>query len=385
MDEQEKDTEMKIINPEDLPKRRVPVDSNSKENGVESVPIDERFNFKLEYCTLGRFSAPKEVNWRDYSFEHVTTLTTSNQDEILNTLLTILNKMHNHPTFDINECTPDELIETLVNLKFKYRGGLHEHRWLCECQYGIDEDNQQVNTSEIDLSKVNFDSIEEADKNLRKIFKSYFEESNDNFEQYLTHKYPNKKEDELKKINIEQALNDIFVKEPFKIIHNNHTYTFRFPRMKDLVMGEKEARAKYKREISKVQNKKIDPNKDIRSQKEAKKGALEVIKRKIGKDALIYSRAFCMTTKNDQPISNEEKYNDWKEFPPSVANEVTNFINAPFGLNAEYDLFCPHCEKTFRRSLRQEPTLVWELLPLDDTSGKSESGQSKRPFVHLYV
>jgi hypothetical protein len=367
-----------ITNPEDLPKRRPVMDTS------EEIRPEVKEGHRIDYCTEGRFTTPKALHFKGYSVDDIATLTTSSQDELLENLLGILNRLNveGKEIFNSGEFTPEEFIETLINLKVKYIGSTHKHSWLCECQYNLPEEEQELSQTEIDLKKVEFIDIKVADEDLKSIYKKFFEED-DNFINFLKQKYPDKKEEELKKINIEEELSQIYMKEPVKINVDNNEYSFRFPRMKDLIQGTKKAQNKYKDKIKKAQKKKINPDKNIKEQKEAKKGALDVIRKKIAKDALIYSRALSMVAKNGQPLSDDEKFNEWKEFNSTIANELSMYFNPPFGLQAEYDMWCSHCDHIKRRSLRNEPTLIWELLPIDDSSDRGDMGKSARPFVHI--
>lgn len=372
--------EMEVLNEKDIPRRK----PNKKlEGDIEIVP-EERTGHKIDFCTGGRFSAPKELYFKGYSVEDITTLTTSSQEEILETTLAILNKLHGDPQYNSADFLPDEFLETLLNLKVRYNTSKHTHTWLCDCQYSLTEDEQEFSSSEIDLKKIEFIDIKEADNDLKEVYKNYFKNEED-FKSYLKQRYPEKSEDELKEITTEDELENIYIKEPVKIDFKGNSYSFRFPRMKDMILGTKKAQSKYKPEIKKIQKKKIDANKNIREQKDAKKGAIELIKRKIAKDALIYSKALSMIAKNNEPLKEEEKFEEWKEFDPKLANELDSYFNPPFGLQGEFDLWCPHCESTKRRLLRNEPTLIWELLPLDDSSSRGKSGESKRPFIHISI
>jgi hypothetical protein len=367
-----------ITNPEDLPRR------SSKNEVKENFRPEIKKGLKVDFCTEGRFSTPKELHFNGYSVEDITTLTTSTQDDLLENLLGIVEKLcvEGKEAFNAGDLTPEEFIEILINLKIRNSTSKHNHSWLCECQYSLPEDEQEFSYSEIDLKKVEFADISIADKELKEVYKKFFEEEN-NFKNYLKLKYPDKEESELKDITVESELNHIFIKEPVTINVEGNSYSFRFPRMKDLIQGTKKAQYKHKDEIKKIQKRKINPDKNIREQKEDKRKALDLIKKKIAKDSLIFSKALSMVAKNGHPITDTEKYEEWRGFSSVFANELGAYFNAPFGLTSEYDLWCNQCDKTIRRSLRHDPTLIWQLLPVSDSGSNGDDGKHTKPFIHI--
>ena len=88
---------------------------------------------EIEYDTLGKLGNPKSLHFRNYSMEEALEMATSNNEDLLFTIVKCLNNMV-YEDFDCANFHEKELELTLLNLYFKFWG-----REIKSIPYKVDE------------------------------------------------------------------------------------------------------------------------------------------------------------------------------------------------------------------------------------------------------
>ena len=108
-------------------RQRIKVAEPLEENNIETSE-DRKQEFisgtvDVEYESLGRFSTPAKLSFKDYSTMDINAIVMSTPDKLVKTLVPILNGMicgEHAGKFDVSNMTVEEFIETLVAVKGKF-------------------------------------------------------------------------------------------------------------------------------------------------------------------------------------------------------------------------------------------------------------------------
>jgi hypothetical protein len=143
---------LEIISPEEVnnlkKEHKVVRKVNPVQQDVDTIPnVQEKDGYLLpiEYSSMGKFSIPPIVRWKGYDIDAVTDLTLTSEDEFMNDLVGVLNKMK-QDDFRIEESLLEEFIETLIYLKIAYDSTGHNHPWQCDnkdCEGGINVNDRE--------------------------------------------------------------------------------------------------------------------------------------------------------------------------------------------------------------------------------------------------
>lgn len=377
----------KIKNPQVRRVSRVQLDET--ENEVSNTPIETKHQFSNDYANLagtvkidfesgGRFGNPETLILRDYSAKQINDLITTKEEDLFETLLSILNECVIEPKgFDIGELTTEELFEVMLGMKLAFDSPILKHRWLHnsdDCQGKLQEDDKKISETDIDLTSIKMTSIEESDEKIKEFYKSRFDElSDEQFKEYLLTKYgvdkTSTKEEELKNIKIQ---------EPFLIRGYDEDYEFGLIRSKDLLLANKMASKEinYKLRVVKNQVVKKGINPDIA--KEDKEEALNKLNVEKARKILTYAQALSLRAvrKNGETIklnSPSEKIEKYINMPrPVVFNYVKAVESIVYGVNHEEELVCNLCGGTERGFLQRILSPI-ALLPIPDNTRDSSS------------
>jgi hypothetical protein len=165
-----------------------------------------------------------------------------------------MNSMQDTPSFDCKNFFPEEFLETLILHKIYYQGSIHKHIWMCDCQKGLEDEDQQACTTEIDLKELKFSTIEDAEEKLRKNRLEIFKQlPNEQFLNYLKDKYGNIPDN----ISPEIEAQNIKIKEPFKLSFNGNVYSVRYSRIGDIIEAQKITQRIYSNELKRVKQEKM--------------------------------------------------------------------------------------------------------------------------------
>ena len=163
-------------------RQRIKVAEPLEENNIETSE-DRKQEFisgtvDVEYESLGRFSTPAKLSFKDYSTMDINAIVMSTPDKLVKTLVPILNGMicgEHAGKFDASNMTVEEFIETLVAVKGKFNSRYHKHPYMCECQYDKPQDEQKFQDIMVDLGSLKYKSIEQVDEEIRATYKKDIE------------------------------------------------------------------------------------------------------------------------------------------------------------------------------------------------------------------
>ena len=375
--------ETSLISPEEIEKRRterkprtqVLKDHSTEEEVIVETPTEgEKFIntaglVKINFETLGRFDIPRTLHFDDYSGKHVVDITMSNEENFVETLLTIMQELvQEKDQVNIGDMLPQEFIEAMIGMKIKFNTPTHEHKWLCDCQMG--EDNKQPQTANIDLQKLNYLCILESDETLKEFYKPYFESCTDEqFLDYLEKKYG----DEEEVINVQDydrnvELSKVKVEEPISQTVGEDIFKFRFTRMKDIITAQKIIDDKYAVAIKKIEMQKPHGVKKVELEVSKEKEMQKVQTDKM-KDLIHIVKALTLVNYNGEDVTDNnqkiELYSKVKRKEIMEFNDLLQHIN--FGIQDERDFECEFCGKLDRRLLQREFD-PYEFIPLDSGS-----------------
>ena len=358
-----------ILRPEEVLQRR----RESAVKKIQEVAIQEEQAIqntaglvKIEYESQGRFSTPSILYFDDFTPKHINDIELSNQDNLLETLLSILNdiKKHNND-FDVKDMTAEDLLETLIAIKQQFEGNTHIHYWMCDCQMDKSEKDRIINEYILELSDLQFRSMTDVDVEMKEYMAEVFKTLTDEqFKEYLYKKYKNNPLEDVDGHTREMEISSIVVKEPFNIISGEDVYTIRYPRLEDVIKAKKYAEKIYNPKLKNVQNRKEHgvPLHELKSKKEDE---INRLKEEQGKELVLYAKSMMLQTKNGQVLSDAEKYEEFKNNVKrkTMRNIENLFEIIQFGLSTETELTCPICGESETRLLRDvfDPR---QLLPL---------------------
>lgn len=349
-----------FITPTDVERRRRPVDNQEKIEPRKEEKYYNRGNqVKIIYESEGRFSIPSELYFTDYDIEDVNNISLSRQEDLIETLVHVLNKNKNQDSdCNIGDMLIEEMFETLIGIKMQFSSKDHPHKWMCECQDNIDDENRVINETIIDLSTLKYITIEEGDQLLRKYYRERIEGLSPEAQKEFLKSYGDKE-------TVDSVLSKIKISEPFRYIIQGKEYQFNFIRVGDVYKAQKIVREKYMPKIKAIQNRKDIPGTPLAESKSKKQDEIEKIQEEIAKNIVLYARAMALYKYEGKVLSDQEKVNIYKKIPREDMFDLLDFLeNVKFGIQDEREFTCPICGKVDKRLLQRELNPI-ELLPLD--------------------
>lgn len=341
---------------------------------------------QVNFETLGRFDIPAKMYFKDYSTEHVTDLTLCNEDNLFETIIAILEETKNEDCpVSIGEALIEEFMEIMIGTKQFFSDANHEHRWLCDCQRGKEDNELQINTTIIDLNTLQYKSIEEADQILRDMSREQFISFTDEeFADYLTRKYEDEYSGNVTDYDREKEVNAIRIKEPISQNIDGHIYKFRFTRIKDLLRAKQLAEKQFSGKIKMIQNKKVH-GVGMEALKEQKEKELEKIQKEKAKEVLIATRALSLISYDGRDLEkDEEKIALYRKIPRESLFEFIEFMEKlQFGIQDEREFTCPLCEKVSKRSLQRKLDPL-EFIPVE-SAATNKSAVVKRTNIFVGI
>jgi len=330
-----------------------------------AVPQNNAGKLKIDYETMGRFDIPKVLYFEDYSVEHVNNLSLCNEENILETLVAILNDIKNQDSnCRIEDMLIEEFLETMIGIKMTYNTSTHIHKWICTCQYNVPEKERIINDLPVDLKTLSYIFIEQADESLRDFYKKVFDDmTKEEFREIVARRHKNAEGYE--NITIEEELKTIRIKEPFYQDIDGNIYGFNFTRIRDLLNAQNYISNKYAGRIKQIKNKQVHGKSpvELRDIREKEMDKLNLEK---AKDTLTCAKALTITEYNGKNVEGaEEKIELYKKLKRGHLLEYNNFLDQmKFGIETEKEFECPECGQLDKRSLQQglDP---FEFLPFD--------------------
>ena len=316
---------------------------------------------------------------KDYNARHVNDLVTSKEEDLLETLISILNECVIEPKgFDIGNLTNEEFYEVLIGMKIAFDSVTLKHKWIHEddsCQGKKEDDEKEISESILDLREIKSISIEESDESIREFYKDKFSQlSEKDFKEYLLVKYGHEKD-----ISLEEELKSIRIQEPFLIKGYETDYEFKLVRMKDLLLAYKIASRETNHKIRVIQNKTIKKGDNSEILKLEKEDEIKKLNREKARKVLEYSQAFSLSfvRRNGKRVelkTNEERLKEYSTMPRNVLLNYMNAINViRYGINDEIHLTCDLCNGTERGYL-QRLISPFSLLPISEDKRDTTTG-----------
>jgi len=395
-----------LIRPEEIekPKRRVekeieipivkteiqtPVKTNTEYKKDSDKYINKGQTVKITLESAGRFGSPKELWFKDYTTKHINDLVTVNENDLLETIISILQECLVEPKdFKIENCTNEDLFEIMMAMKMSFDSTVLKYRWYHKCQDSKPtEKDKQVSEYLIDLTQAEYKPIEVLDEELKVFYKDMFSKlSLEQKQNYLENKYGINTD-----MTIEKALDDIKVQDPFYIPSiNDEIMIFEYMKIKHMIQASKFANDEFNGKIRYIQSKKYKAS-SIEESKAIKEGEIEKIKKEKARAIIGYAQALCLVGVKDKTTGVETKIegssNKIETYSNLPKNVMFGFINAlekiKFGVTYDVEIECDLCEEDNKeRRLLQRDISFIELLPFTDNSTDSTTRKPQKS-THL--
>jgi len=380
-----------FINPEELkPTRPTRVVVKKEEKPVNGKKfINKGLQVQINFETMGRLSIPATIYFKDFSIEDVGNFSMCKPEDLLENVVVSLNRLKDENTHvELEEMTQQEFIEALVGIKSQFNSIIHEHFYLCECQYGLEDSERKPSSVMINLNELKYRSILDVDNELKKEYTELFNFMTDEeFKVYLRQKYKEEAfPDFINSWTREKELSSLQFKEPFYYYNPDltaDTYGFRMIRVKDLLEAQRVIDPKYQLQIRKAQKEVPNANESLADAKIQKQISIEKIKEQEAKEIIYYAKALSLVSVNDVEVEDpQEKVNIYKALSKELLFDLEDFLDRiNIGIDHEYEAVCPHCKRTDRRSLQHE-TLFYEFIPVKSNSDKRKK-ESPRRFIYF--
>ena len=347
--------------PENFNEEKVLEQKNIAENGLCEITFESQ----------GRFDIPAILSFKPYTTLDINNMVLTRQEKIVDILLNILNNLNtDKESCDLSNMLMEEFLELMIAMKLRFMTPKHEHAWICDCQYKLSEDDQQINNTEIDLRTLQYTTITEADKILQDYYMPIIKGmTNVDFDQWKNSTFSNElSKEEIDALNVEEAVGLVKIEEPICInAPDGHSYRFRFNRIGDLIIARKMADNKFSGKFKAVQQMRYNQkNENMAAYKHRKEEAMTDLQEEKAKYAIHVADAMrLLAIDNEVVTSNQHKVDKFGKIDTQVTQELTFFLDSlSFGINDTRDLVCPLCGETKQRSLRRSLNPI-EFLPIN--------------------
>lgn len=383
-----------VIPPQDPPKNTggLPEKPEKPKDDDPDLDFEEIEQFvnrgdvtKVELETGGRFDAPPVLYFNDYTTRHVNDLAVTRPEDLIETIIAILSECVVED-FKCEDLLMEEFLEVMIGMKLQFNTKNHTHRFECDCQNELPKKDRKLSEYVIDISTLKYKSIEDSENDVRKWLKTNLDSmSEEQFLLYKQHKYRNE-DISIPNVTRGEIVAEFSIKDTATVVGaNGDVYSYRFPRIGDLVRGIKLAHQKINPLIRKEKAKTLHGVKK-EEMEGIKRDALDKLNREKNKLTLMYSRAISLKTFNDMEPSIEQKLKIYSDMPRKVMTSLAAYFNRiNFGLFDERDITCNLCGNTDGRLLQRETNGV-EFLPIEDnstTDSQRQQGELTTAFVFM--
>lgn len=340
--------------------------------------INKGQTVKVTFESGGRFGNPKEVWFKDYTTKHINDLVTVNENDLLETVVAILQECVVDPiSFKIENCTNEDLFEIMMAMKMSFDSTILKYRWYHKCQDSKPtEKDKQISEFLIDLTQAEYKPIELLDEELKVFYKDMFSKlPKEQLKNYIESKYGVGNE-----VSIDEAIKDIKVQDPFYIPSiNDEIIVFEYMKIKHMIEASRLANNEFNDKIRYAQSRKYKAN-SIEESESIKQGEIERIKKLKGRAIIGYAQALCLVGIKNKLTGEETKIegsaNKIQVYSNLPKNVMFGFISAlekiKFGITYDVEIECDLCEEDNKeRRLLQRDISFIELLPITDNSTDS--------------
>lgn len=368
-------------------------DDNSLETEIgidEAVKLTEQTEgnsayggrLKVEFETMGRFDLPDSMFYDNYKTSDIQELGLTRDEDLTATLVSILDKRNvGNNKVSLNDALMEEFYEVLINIKAQYDTPEHIFHYMCDCQNGKPDNQRLPSKYKVDLTKLKYRSITEAEENLRKIMKPFLDEMTD--EDFLNI-YVKKVYGKVIETTREAELQKIKIKEPlmFKsLVKSNEVLQLRFTRVKDLIFAMQVVSRMFAPKIKKIRNT-YKANVKEEELNEWKQTEIEKLDIEKVKRAIEFTKAQSLISVNGKPFDNQQdKINYYLNMDLIDMKALSNYFDAiSFGVYDEREMTCEHCGKTEKRELHREFSPM-EFLPTQNDKRDSATSNISRHSI----
>lgn len=372
---------MEELTLEEVQKRR----ERKRVNDTVEVPtpnMDEAISgsVRVDFESMGRFSMPVSLSFKDYSTADINSIVMSSQENLIETLVPILNGMicgENAGSVNVANMTVEEFIETLIAIKGKFNTTKHKHPYMCSCQYDKPEDDQKLQDTEIDLTTLKYKNIEQVEEEMRKTLKEDLDACSEKELSSYFNMYASQCNIDINSVSKDYIVNNFKITEPFIIKPDNQEIALRFTRISDVVKAQKILDKKYNAEIKRIQNR-VEHNVSGEDLKIKKQSEIEELQKEKAKKLITYIKAFTIVSINGKELSDAQKIEAIENrdiFPRRITKDIDTFLDQmKYGVFDTREFTCQFCGKLNTEDL-QYNVAVTELLPLN--------GKDDRDSRHL--
>jgi hypothetical protein len=362
--------------PEDFKPKESSNELDQKTNEDLGVALNKGSQVLITLESGGRFGSPETLSLHDYTNQQINDIILSRQDDMFETLVSVINDLCTTPNFKAEELTISELMEVLMSLKIQFnKEGCEKHpvRWSCSCQK--DSLDPVLSEAFIDLSTVQLQNITALDEALRENQRGYIMGMPDSeFEAVCIAKYG-------KVLSRDDFIGRIRIEEPFKIRDEDGTeYGFSFIKIKHLLSSYKMAKQKYMPKIQAVKRR-TKANVSGAQLEYEKREDIEKLNIEMGRYAVLLSQANSLVSNNGKEITDiHEKVKIFQSIPRRVIARVDDFLSfVNYGIVDKRDLTCNLCGKSDGRWLQQVSNPL-DFIPLSGTDESSNKLRSPDEF-----
>lgn len=362
-----------------------PVEENNIETSEDRKQEFISGTVDVEYESLGRFSTPAKLSFKDYSTMDINAIVMSTPDKLVKTLVPILNGMicgEHAGKFDVSNMTVEEFIETLVAVKGKFNTRYHKHPYMCECQYDKPQDEQKFQDIMVDLGSLKYKSIEQVDEEIRATYKKDIEALTEEEWNEYKKSYAAIHNIDENIVTKEMTLENIKVTEPFVINPDGHEIALRLIRISDVIKAQELLDKEYSVQIKRIQNRQEHgvSGEDLKIKKQ---NEIEELEKEKAKKLLLYIKAFSLISIDGKQLTDAEKIKamlDRDIFPNRVSQDINSLLDElKFGVFDTIEFNCSFCGQENKEDL-QHNISVTELLPLN-----SKNERDSRHLTRLNV
>lgn len=381
-----------ILTEEEIIKRRERKKVNKQESNVIEESIDTNIEnhakcTKLEFESMGRFSTPPIMYFKDYSVEDINDIVMSSPETLIETLVPILNAMKfgkESENFDVSMMTVEDFIETLVALKTRITK-THKHPYMCDCQYSLPEADQKLEEGEMDLTQLQYKSIEDVENEYKKVaLEDLNALSEDEWIEYRNKYAQDESISEVESITKESIVEKIKIKEPFTIYSDDNKISFRLSRIADVIKAQKIIDKEFAPLFKRIQNR-VEHGVPGEVLKAKKQEEFDDLQKQKAKKLMTYIKAYCLLSMNDKILSDKEKIDlmtNREIFPRQITRDMDSFLDQlKHGIFHTQEFTCPKCGKVNKEEL-QHSFSVAELLPIDSKNNR-DNRQHTRLNIHF--
>lgn len=367
------------INPDEIQKRK-----ERKPKELEKVEINDNREFEdragkvvVNLESKGRFGESEKLIFDDYTTEHIAKLTLSNSEDLLEILVNILNELQEQDNkINFAEMTNESFMECLIAIKNQFSGPLHTHYWMCDCQLNNAEDQREYCETTINLSEINYISIEEVDEKIRNKIRPILESmSEEQFKDYLLRRYQYDPLDDLDSWTREDEIQNTTIKEPFfyKQERTGKIFGFRLMRIGDIIQGYKIAKKKFEQQKYAIKHKKAPHGVKLAEFKSEQQKELEELEKKEMQECITCINGLSLISIDGNPLPEGiERIELYRKLKRHDLFEINNFLEEiKFGINHKMELQCSFCGKIDGRWLQQSSHPL-EFLPLDSNTKRNK-------------